>query len=180
MKLTKFFIVTTTIASMGVFGAQAAKENTSATAMESGTVNFQGMVTNSPCNIANDSVDQTVKFGHIGKANLDAGNEYAQEFKIKLEQCAFNQDKNFTIKFKGISDTNKAELKMIGAAKNVSVKLTTDEGKPISIGTDIDSMGLKKGTNTLGFIAYAKKAEGATEVTEGDFQGKALFDITYN
>ncbi|SFN76918.1 fimbrial protein [Xenorhabdus japonica] len=176
MKKNKIFIIMTTIASMGVFNVG----NANTTAIESGTVNFQGVVTNSPCNIAHDSIDQTVKFGHIGKAYLDSGNEYAQEFKIKLEQCAFNQSKNFTIQFRGLSDTSRSELKMIGTAKNVAVKLTTDEGKAISIGTNIDSMELKKGTNILGFIAYAKKEEGATEVSEGDFQGKALFDITYN
>ncbi len=144
-----------------------------------GTVTFTGTVSDAPCNIAAESVDQTVPFGLISKSYLNANNEVMKNFDIKLEQCDTTVLKTAAITFYGPSSATGAELKTDGVAKNVAVRLASAGGNAITLGTAVESPMLGD-TNILRFVAYAKKAAGAAgDVTEGEFSSVADFRMSY-
>lgn len=144
-----------------------------------GTVTFTGTVSDAPCNIASESVDQTVPFGLVSKSYLNANNEVMRNFNIELEQCDTTVLKTASITFYGPNNATGAELKTNGVAKNVAVRLATAGGNDITLGTAVESPMLGD-TNILRFVAYAKKAAGAAgDVTEGKFSSVADFRMSY-
>ncbi|MCJ2597346.1 fimbrial protein, partial [Escherichia coli] len=53
-----------------------------------GVVNFKGTVIDAPCGIDPDSADQTINFGQISKAHLNAdGISVKKDLDIKLVNC---------------------------------------------------------------------------------------------
>lgn len=64
MKLTKLAVATVFAASVVSFSAMA--DNT-------GTINFVGTVVNTPCNIEQSSLKQTVDFGQLSRKALESG-----------------------------------------------------------------------------------------------------------
>lgn len=172
MKINKIAMTTVMMLGLGVFGAQAAD-------MGAGTVAFTGAVVDAPCNIAQDSVDQTVPFGLISKSFLNDNQEIAKNFSIKLEQCDTATLKNASITFFGPNNGTGAELAMTGQAKNVAVRLGTAGGDEVTLGTEVNSP-IQDNVNTLRFVAYAKMAAGQAAVTEGEFSGIADFRMAYN
>ncbi|EAA0892428.1 type 1 fimbrial protein [Salmonella enterica] len=149
--------------------------------MGAGTVTFTGTVSDAPCNIAAEYVDQTVPFGLISKSYLNAGNEVMKDFKIVLEKCDIATLKNVGITFYGPNNATGTEMQTTsGEAKNVAVRLALAGGDNITLGTATKDLPLIAGTNTLQFTAYAKKAAGAAgDVTEGKFESVADFRMSY-
>ncbi len=58
-------IIATMLASTVSFGVNAANQG-------QGVINFKGTVIDAPCGIAQESADQTINFGQISKAHLNA------------------------------------------------------------------------------------------------------------
>ena len=153
----------------------------------SGTVTFIGTVSDAPCNIAAESVDQTVPFGLVSKSYLNADKEVMKNFQIKLEQCDTSLLKKASITFYGPGNATGAEIPALGVAKNVAIRLASaNTGKAVIFGTKVDN-DLQSDTNILRFTAYVKKAAGATttpptsapDVTEGEFRSIADFRMSY-
>lgn len=143
-----------------------------------GTVTFTGTVSDAPCNIAAESVDQTVPFGLISKSYLNGNKEVMKNFDIKLEQCDTTTLKTAAITFYGPNSATGTELKTDGVAKNVAVRLASAGGNDITLGTAVEAP-MQGDTNILKFVAYAKKAAGAGDVTEGEFSSVADFRMSY-
>lgn len=147
--------------------------------MGAGTVTFTGTVSDAPCNIAAESVDQTVPFGLISKSYLNGKKEVMKNFDIKLEQCDTTTLKKADITFYGPNNATGAELKTHGVAQNVAVRLASASGNDITLGTAVETP-MQGETNLLKFTAYAKKAAGAAgDVTEGEFSAVADFRMSY-
>lgn len=147
--------------------------------MGAGTVTFTGTVSDAPCNIVAESVDQTVPFGLVSKSQLNSNKEVMKNFDIKLEQCDTTVLKTAAITFYGPNSATGTELKADGVAKNVAVRLASVGGNDITLGTPVESSMLGD-SNILKFVAYAKKAAGAAgDVTEGEFSSVADFRMSY-
>lgn len=144
-----------------------------------GSVTFTGTVSDAPCNIAAESVDQTVPFGLISKSYLNSNKEVMKNFDIKLEQCDTTTLKTTAITFYGPNSATGAELSATGGAKNVAVRLASAGGNDITLGTAVDTP-VQGDAQVLKFVAYAKKAAGAAaDVTEGEFSSVADFRMSY-
>lgn len=145
----------------------------------SGTVTFTGTVSDAPCNIAAESVDQTVPFGLISKSYLNSGKEVMKNFDIKLEQCDTTTMNTAAITFYGPNSSTGAELHAVGSADNMAIRLASQSGEKVVLGTAMESP-MTGDKNTLRFTAFAKKAASATgDVTEGDFTSVADFRMSY-
>lgn len=156
------------------FGAYAASGQ--------GVVNFKGTVIDAPCGIASGSADQTIDFGQISKAHLEAdGISKVQNLDIQLVNCKIdaNAKKTVTVAFTGAtSTTNKAELGTTGGT-GTAIVVSDPMGAPVSFdGTNGAATNLKAGDNTLRYSAWVKKADGGT-LKEGDFTAVANFNLTY-
>lgn len=59
-----------------------------------GKVNFKGTVIDAPCRIAPESADQSIDFGQISKAHLEAnGISVKKDLDIKLVNCVLDAKK---------------------------------------------------------------------------------------
>ncbi|EMP6174903.1 type 1 fimbrial protein [Citrobacter amalonaticus] len=173
MSIMKNKVLVTLLMSLGMLSTNVFAES------GSGTVTFTGTVSDAPCNIAADSVDQTIPFGLISKSYLNNGNEVMKNFDIKLEQCDTATLKTAAITFYGPNSSTGTELKTTGMAKNVAVRLASADGKDVALGTAVEAP-MKGETNTLRFVAFAKKSADATgDVTEGEFSSVADFRMSY-
>ncbi|MGT3282538.1 fimbrial protein [Yersinia enterocolitica] len=156
----------------------------------SGVVNFKGSVIDAPCGIASDSADQTIDFGQISKAHLDAnGISVKKDLDIKLVNCTLAKPatggnaqapfKTVTVAFTGatVSGQN-TELGTTGDT-GTAIVVSGADGKFVDFtGTDSATSNLKEGDNTLRYSTWVKKATGGT-LKEGDFAAVANFNLTY-
>ena len=182
MKLSQVAIATVFAASVIPFGAMA--DNT-------GTINFIGSVVNTPCNIVQSSVNQTVDFGQLSRKALESGKAAEAEFDIKFTGCdftSFSQDVNGDpVAVKSM------ELVFTGEnyADPASTLLSTSTGNTNNLGVAIDGFEFgkkqdvlprvinQKGDNTLTFKALAKAVDASKDVAEGKFSAISNFRITY-
>lgn len=156
----------------------------------SGVVNFKGSVIDAPCGIASESADQTIDFGQISKAHLDAdGVSVKKDLDIKLVNCTLAKPnvggnaqapfKTVTVAFTGatISGQN-SELGTSGDT-GTAIVVSSADGKLVDFtGTASAASNLKDGDNTLRYSTWVKKATGGT-LKEGDFTAVANFNLTY-
>ncbi len=184
MKTMKKSLVAGVVAmAMFSFGAHAANGG-------SGVVNFKGSVIDAPCGIASDSADQTIDFGQISKAHLEAnGISVKKDLDIKLVNCTLAKPatggnaqapfKTVTVAFTGatVSGQN-TELGTTGDT-GTAIVVSGADGKFVDFtGTDSATSNLKEGDNTLRYSTWVKKATGGT-LKEGDFAAVANFNLTY-
>lgn len=182
MKTMKKSLVAGVVAmAMFSFGAHAVNGG-------SGVVNFKGSVIDAPCGIASESADQTIDFGQISKAHLDAdGVSVKKDLDIKLVNCTLAKPagstpaafKTVTVAFTGatISGQNN-ELGTTGDT-GTAIVVSGADGKLVDFtGTASASSNLKDGDNTLRYSTWVKKATSGT-LKEGDFSAVANFNLTY-
>ena len=162
------------------FGAYAASGQ--------GVVNFKGTVIDAPCGIASGSADQTIDFGQISKAHLEAdGISKVQNLDIKLVNCALAKPnanpaasfKTVQVAFTGM--TTGGQTDELGTTGNTGTAIVVSEagGKLVKFdGTAGDASNLQEGDNTLRYSAWVKKATNGT-LAEGDFTAVANFNLTY-
>ncbi|HIF9174497.1 TPA: fimbrial protein [Photobacterium damselae] len=147
-----------------------------------GIVRFQGSVIAAPCSIAPESVDQTIDFGQLSKAHLDAGGISQKKIlNIDLLNCtvdASGATKNTVqVTFSGDSGTADDELPTSGGT-NTSIVIN-GYGENVTYGTPTPAVTFLNGSNTLTFDTWAKMATGSTEVNTGEFTAVSNFILTY-
>ncbi|WP_097335675.1 fimbrial protein [Escherichia coli] len=158
------------------FGAQAKGQ---------GVINFKGTVIDAPCGIASGSADQTIDFGQISKAHLDAGGISDQkDLNIQLINCNLANGGNAAYKTVKVAFTGtpvNGHNDELGTAGNTGTAIVVSEssGQSVSFdGTPGSTSNLQTGDNTLRYSAWVKKATvGALQ--EGDFTAVANFNLTY-
>lgn len=182
MNLSKLAIATVFVASVVPFSSMA--DN-------SGTINFVGTVVNTPCNIEQGSLKQTVDFGQLSRKALESGQAAEANFEIKFTGCDFN---DFLADASGDSVAVKSmELVFTGQnyADATNTLLATSTGNTNNLGIMIDGFEFAKakdvlpsivnkvGDNTLTFKALAKAVDVTKNVAEGKFSAISNFRITY-
>lgn len=168
--------VTLAVVSFGASAAPVVNAN-------HGTINFKGTVTEAPCSIAADSLDQTVDFGQISHSVLATGNPTAPQIvKIKLENCDTSSLKTVNASFTGQRDINNptALNELLTSGPTNTAIVMTGNGEDVkfdgSAGKDINLVG---STTTLLYSASVKQA-GGMNVQDGEFTATADFNLSYN
>lgn len=158
------------------FGAQAKGQ---------GVINFKGTVIDAPCGIASGSADQTIDFGQISKAHLDAGGISVQkDLNIQLINCNLANGGNAAYKTVKVAFTGtpvNGYNDELGTAGNTGTAIVVSEssGQSVSFdGTQGSNSNLQTGDNTLRYSAWVKKAS-VGALKEGDFTAVANFNLTY-
>ncbi len=177
MKVIKTVMAGAVAMALVSFGANASQGN--------GVVNFKGKVIEAPCSIAAESVDQTIDFGQVSRAQLASANGISEQknLNIKLLNCALSSGasgdgiKGVKVTFSGNTvGTNSTELVTDGPT-NTAVKIS-GYGKDVTFGTATDAVALTDGNNALHFTTWVKQATGKT-VAEGDFTALTNFALAY-
>lgn len=182
MKLTQLAIATVFAASVVPFSSMA--DNT-------GTINFVGSVVNTPCNIEQSSLKQTVDFGQLSRKALESGKAAEAEFDIKFTGCDFanfGKDtegkpvavKSMELVFSGQTYADKANTLLATSAGNSNNLGIMIDGFEFGKATDVlPRIANQTGDNTLTFKALAKAVEANKDVAEGKFSAISNFRITY-
>ncbi|MDR2225280.1 MAG: type 1 fimbrial protein [Providencia sp.] len=156
-----------------------------------GVITFEGSVVNTPCNIAQSSLKQTVEFGQLSRKGLESGKAAEVDFEINFTGCNFNE---FSEDAKGDPIPVKSmELTFTGQnyTDASNTLLATSTGNTNNLGIAIDGFEFGKakdvlpniinkvGDNTLTFKALAKRVDASKDVSEGRFSAISNFRITY-
>ncbi|EHS0425056.1 type 1 fimbrial protein [Escherichia coli] len=159
------------------FGANAANQG-------QGVVNFKGTVINAPCGIAQESADQSIDFGQISKAHLNAdGISVKKNLDIKLVNCDATEvgalTKGVKVSFTGTTFGGNANELGTSGDTGTAVVVSEASGNQVSFdGTAGSPTKLQAGDNTLRYSTWVKKATGGN-LKEGDFTAVANFNLTY-
>lgn len=178
----KLFIFTAMMATF--FSANTVADNT-------GTVDFEGVVVSTPCNIAQSSLKQVVDFGQLSRRSLENGRVAEVKFNIEFTGCDFT-DFDTDPAGKPIA-VKSMELLFTGQsyADATNTLLSTSAGNTNNVGIGIDGFEFgtakdilsrivnKKGNNVLSFKALAKAVDVTKSVSEGRFSAVTNFRITY-
>ena len=157
------------------FGANAANQG-------QGVVNFKGSVINAPCGIAPESADQSIDFGQISKAHLEAtGISMKKNLDIKLVNCDATAvgalTKGVSVTFYGTTVAG-ANTELGTAGKTgTAIVINGQDGKDVEFGAKGAAAKLG-GDQTLRYTTWVKKATGGT-LAEGDFSSVANFSLSY-
>ncbi|EFH2542131.1 type 1 fimbrial protein, partial [Escherichia coli] len=148
------------------FGANAANQG-------QGIVNFKGSVISAPCGIAPGTADQSIDFGQISKAQLEAnGISVKKDLNIKLVNCdATELQSTGSVKVAFTGTTFGGTANELGTAGDTGTAVVVSDvsGKLVSFdGTAGDAIKLQAGDNTLRYSTWVKKATTGT-LKEGDF-----------
>ncbi|EOU9803879.1 type 1 fimbrial protein [Escherichia coli] len=149
-----------------------------------GKVNFKGTVIDAPCGIAPESADQSIDFGQISKAHLEAnGISVKKDLDIKLVNCVIGQDK-LTVKVAFSGNSVNGVTKELGTAGDTgtAIVISSKDGSLVTFDgkTPTGAMNYKAGDNTLHYSAWVKKSSAAGAVLkEGEFTSVANFNLTY-
>lgn len=175
MKMIKTVMAGAVAMALVSFGANAA------TNQGSGTVNFKGEIIDAPCGIAPESADQTIDFGHISKAHLNAkGTSVKKDVNIKLVNCELGAaQKTVQVTFKG--NTVDGAKKMLGAANTgAGIVMVGQDGQDVVFGTATAPVSVANGNNTLHYQAWVTAVDAnAPAVTEGAFTAVTDFTLAY-
>ncbi len=183
MKLRNLGLVVAVAMSAASFNVMA--DNT-------GTVKFVGSVVNTPCNIEQSSLNQTVDFGQLSKKALETGSIAEANFDIKFTGCdftTFGKDiatgdpvpaKSMNMVFTGQNYTDNTKALLATSTGNTNNLGVAIDGFVFGTATDVLPRIInQKGDNTLTFKALAKAADANKDVVEGQFSAISNFRITY-
>lgn len=177
MKMIKTFMAGAVAMALVSFGANAANQG-------QGVVNFKGTVINAPCGIAPESADQSIDFGQISKAHLNAdGISVKKNLDIKLVNCDATEvgalTKGVKVSFTGTTFGSNANELGTSGDTGTAVVVSEASGNLVSFdGTAGSPTKLQAGDNTLRYSTWVKKATGGN-LKEGDFTAVANFNLTY-
>lgn len=181
-KSSRLFIFTALMA--GLLSANSVADNT-------GTIDFEGVVVSTPCNIAQSSLKQVIDFGQLSRRALENGRVAEVKFNIEFTGCDFT-DFDTDVTGKPIA-VKSMELIFTGQsyADATNTLLSTSAGNTNNVGIGIDGFEFgktkdvlsriinKKGDNVLSFKALAKAVDTTKSVSEGKFSAVTNFRITY-
>ncbi|EOI1439996.1 fimbrial protein [Cronobacter malonaticus] len=149
-----------------------------------GKVNFKGTVIDAPCGIAPESADQSIDFGQISKAHLEAdGISVKKDLNIKLVNCVLDESKR-TVKV-AFSGTNVAgNTKELGTAGDTgtAIVISSEDGSLVTFDgqTAAGAKKYKAGDNTLHYSAWVKKSSAKdASIKEGEFTAVTNFNLIY-
>lgn len=164
-------------------------------ASNNGIVTFQGTVVETPCNIEQESLKQTVDFGQLSKKSLESGQPAEAKFDLKFTGCDLEGYgeapgngggetralKSMMMTFTGQNYVGTAGDQMLqtstGNVNNLGIAI---EGFKFGEAKDvIGSMINPIGDNVLNFTALAKAVDKTKPVGEGKFEAISNFRITY-
>ncbi|HDN1277602.1 fimbrial protein [Escherichia coli] len=150
------FIIATMFSSTISFGVNTAKHG-------QGVINFKGTVIDAPCGIAEESADQTINFGQISKAHLNAdGISVKKDLDIKLVNC------------------DATEIGKLTNGVKVSFTDTTINGQNQELGTTDDTgTAIVVSAANGSLVSFDGTAGSATKVKEDDFTAVANFNLAY-
>ncbi|EET9491391.1 type 1 fimbrial protein [Escherichia coli] len=148
-----------------------------------GIINFKGIIINAPCGIAPESADQSIDFGQISKAHLEAnGISVKKDLDIKLVNCDVKElASTGSVKVSFTGTTINSQVKELGTAGDTGTAVVVSEasGNLVSFdGVAGSATKLQAGDNILRYSTWVKKAIGGT-LKEGDFTAVANFNLTY-
>ncbi|CAM7812627.1 fimbrial protein [Enterobacter asburiae] len=151
-----------------------------------GTVNFNGNILDSACDVAVASQNQVVVLGDYNKTEFPAtgSRTAATKFDIVLKNCPVTVT-SAKVRFDGTPDLTNADLLAIdtsvaGAATGVAINLMTADKADLPLhGSNSYSYALSSSAdNTLNF--YAQYISTAASVTAGPANSVANFSVVYN
>lgn len=176
MKMIKTVMAGAVAMALVSFGANAANQG-------QGVVNFKGSVISAPCGIAPESADQSIDFGQISKAHLNAdGISVKKNLDIKLVNCdATELATTGSVKVSFTGTSVNGLVKELGTAGDTGTAVVVSEagGNLVSFdGTAGAATKLQAGDNTLRYSTWVKKATSGA-LKEGDFTAVANFNLTY-
>jgi major pilin subunit PapA len=165
------------LALLGFFSAPLLVMSSMASA-SSGTVNFSGSVVSAPCNIATESVNQSIEFDTLSNSFLDSGNNSAMKpLTIQLTDCD-NSVTTASVLFAGQSVTGATNELATAGPTGTAIQIT-NAGTPVDFGVAVPLNTISEGSNTVQFGAHVKKATGVTNTQQGDFTAVTNFTIVY-
>lgn len=190
MKLTQLALACAFAASIAPVSSMAVN------ASNNGTVTFQGTVVETPCNIEQDSLKQTVDFGQLSKKALESGQPAEATFDIKFTGCDLEGYGEASTGGGGGETRALKSMMMTFTGQNYvgtagDQMLQTSAGNVNNLGIAIDgfkfgeakdvmgSMINPIGDNVLNFTALAKRVDAKSPVGEGKFEAISNFRITY-
>ncbi|EDQ8487666.1 fimbrial protein [Salmonella enterica] len=190
-------------AGMMMYGVSAfAADSLPSDSFGKGTINFDGTITNAPCDITGGG-DSAVHFGSIASKNVTATESHPQPFSIRLSNCTLtgagassgnpqtpgNITKatvTFSLGGTGSLGTNGDVLHASGDT-NVGIKVKNDtSGKFLKLDgthtTDNDiPLITSASSQSLNFTAYLVSDAPTNEaVKPGDFSASAVYTLAYN
>ncbi|MCS3509265.1 fimbrial protein [Achromobacter sp. JUb104] len=153
---------------------------------DSGTISFQGDITQSACSIGGgqQGADMIVKMGSISTNMFSGVGSKGPEtnFTIALIGCDPTVSTAAAIAFRpgagSVISNRLLGLENGSGAKGVAVGLVTEDGTAINVGGAGVSYGLVKGTNNFKFKAFYEAIE--KEVAGGKANAQALFEVQYS
>jgi type 1 fimbria pilin len=164
-----------------ISGAAMAIGDPPATTTDNTHVYFTGEITNTPCSMTNDSLDQTVPFGHISaNALADGGTSSEADFKFVLEDCPAGNN-TISVKFDGTTDEGQTDLITLGSpdATGAGIQILAD-GKALKLGEYSAKKTLTEGRNELNYAAQVKGYSTSIPITTGAFKAVSNVTFTYN
>lgn len=156
----------------------------SATNQGQGKVNFKGTVIDAPCGIAPESADQSIDFGQISKAHLNAnGISVKKDLDIKLVNCVLDQQKQ-TVKvaFSGTNVNGYANELGTAGDTGTAIVISSEDGSLVTFDGKTAAGGkkYKAGDNTMHYSAWVKKSSAANaNIKEGEFTAVTNFNLIY-
>ncbi|QLA06944.1 type 1 fimbrial protein [Enterobacter ludwigii] len=165
-----------------VLAVAMASALTSVNAMaQNGTVTFEGSITDSPCSVTPDTLDQTVNMGDVSSESLKNGQAGTPtSFTINLTDCSTAVKKTVKTTWGGMASTaNPDLLGLSGNAKGASLAIADGSGNLIALGQPSASQQLLDGNNTLQFSAYLQGDGASATIIPGNFTTVATFALTY-
>ncbi|MBJ9325117.1 fimbrial protein [Citrobacter braakii] len=148
-----------------------------------GVVNFKGSVINAPCGIAPESIDQSIDFGQISKAHLNAGGTSVKKnLDIKLVNCDLTATNALTkgVKVNFSGTTLAGDTKTLGTAGDATgtgIVIYSQDGTQVDFVADSAPQAIKPGDNTLHYNTWVVAPGKAAK--EGAFTAVAHFNLAY-
>ncbi|AOI68784.1 fimbrial protein [Burkholderia ubonensis] len=145
-----------------------------------GTINFNGSITDVPCEIDTAATSSNVPMAKVFANDFSGvgSTTGTTSFQIVLKNCGTSTT-GATVLFAGTTDaTNTTALQTtVGGASGVALQLVDDTGTPISIGSSSKAYTIAEGDNTFNFAA--RYIATSATVTGGAANATALFALTY-
>ncbi|MFC0229486.1 fimbrial protein [Serratia aquatilis] len=146
-------------------------------------IQFRGTVVARACNIAPESLDQSVDMDTIIVKAMYRNQIRRWPFYINLTDCKTNIFKTATVTFTGTEDSElTGKLAINNGANGVAIAIADDKNVDIDLGTPSSATTLSNGDNTLKFNAYVLGRPSAIQnrsITEGQFSSIANFVVSY-
>lgn len=150
-----------------------------------GTINFTGKITDQTCDIgAGGGAPIAVSMGNIGADQFKAKGDTAlpTEFLISLKSCPGVP--SVSVKFDGTANAGDDSIIDLtagsDAAEGIGLQIQEVDGTPIKLLSKSKAVPINAGNAEAKFRAVYISTADAADITAGDANATASFDIIYN